>query len=116
MPEHSVFMATLAVGVLLFIGTLSSIVGAFLISGVSGWVKSLSKENFLLESRVSWLEQKNKDLELSTANALNDHLTKISQLLIMMADASDMNLGPEEISKKIRARLHNMGVLKKKGE
>jgi len=111
MPEHAIFMATLAVGVLLFMGTISSIITTFLVFGLGNWIKGFSKEAVILSGRMQALEDKTHELSVAHSKTR----TEIANLLTMMVDASNMELGPEEISKKIRTRLHGMGVLKKKG-
>jgi hypothetical protein len=120
MEQYSVFIATLTVGVLLFIGTLASIVGAFLMYGLRNWIKGLSKESLVLVDRVASLERELErelhDVKIRSEGNYDALSRKTSNLLAMMSDASDMSLGPDEIATRIRSRLYNMGYLKKKGE
>lgn len=112
MPDisnNTLFTSVIAMVVLLFVGTLASVITSALMFGFNNWLKVSTKDVKTLETRVRQLESQDS-LRAGDIKKVNLILYQIS---LMMVDASNMTLGPEEISKKIRDRLEKTGLFKK---
>lgn len=115
MPDVSnnvYFAVAIAAVVLLFLSTMASTVSAVLMMGFNSWLKVSINEVRRLADRQDRMEHRLEN------EMHNNELTerRIVQLYHMMADASDMGLTPEDISRKIRARIKHAGVIRLKEE
>lgn len=104
MPDistNTVFVALIIAVVLLFVGTLCSAITAALMFGFNNWLKVSTKDVRSLEHRAS-----DMDTKLDKIRGSLKRLDAVQgEYLMMMRDASNMELSPEEISSRIRDRL-----------
>lgn len=102
---NTVFVALIIAVVLLFVGTLCSAITASLMFGFNNWLKVSTKDVRSLEHRTS-----DMDIKLDKIRRNIQRLDEVQrQYLMMMHDASNMELSPEEISTRIRDRLDKSG-------
>jgi hypothetical protein len=102
---NTVFVALIIAVVLLFIGTLCSAITAALMFGFNNWLKVSTKDVKSLEHRAS-----DMDINLEKIKRSLKRLDTVQgEYLMMMHDASNMELSPEEISSRIRDRLDRSG-------
>ena len=105
---NTVFVALIVAVVLLFVGTMCSAITAALMFGFNNWLKVSTKDVRALEHRASDIDHKLNALKQSQKKT--DHV--LSSVLVMMHDASNMELPPEEISARIRDSLNRVGFKK----
>jgi hypothetical protein len=102
---NTVFVALIIAVVLLFIGTMCSAITAALMFGFNNWLKVSTKDVKSLEHRAS-----DMDINLEKIKRSLKRLDTVQgEYLMMMHDASNMELSPEEISSRIRDRLDRSG-------
>jgi len=102
---NTVFVALIIAVVLLFIGTLCSAITAALMFGFNNWLKVSTKDVRSLEHRAGDVDTKLEKVRQEVIRLGKSQ----SNLLMMMHDASNMELSPEEISSRIRDRLDKSG-------
>jgi len=102
---NTVFVALIIAVVLLFIGTLCSAITASLMFGFNNWLKVSTKDVKSLEHRAGDMDTKLEKIRRSIQRL--DAVQR--EYLVMMHDASNMELSPEEISTRIRDRLDRSG-------
>jgi len=108
--NNTLFAALVVTIILLFLGTLASVVTSSLMFGFNNWLKVSTREVKHIDNRTRQVEVKLSGLEEE-----DKKLNKIIyQLYLMMLDASNVELSGEEISKRIRERIKATGIFKNK--